>query len=72
MNVESLLIVEDISEAMASLIRIAQAAFPEARIDMARNMKEARLHVVQRQWSMARRIMEHFQRTGLSKARVIA
>ncbi|GAB5430111.1 MAG: response regulator transcription factor [Devosia indica] len=53
MNVDNLLIVEDISEAMTSLIRIAQAAFPEARIDTARNMKEARLQIVQRQWSMA-------------------
>ena len=53
MNVDSLLIVEDISEAMTSLIRIAQSAFPEARIDTARSMKEARLQIVQRQWSMA-------------------
>jgi len=45
MNVESLLIVEDISEAMTSLIRIAQAAFPEARIDTDRIMKETRAQV---------------------------
>ena len=53
MNAESLLIVEDISEAMASLIRVAQSAFPEARIDTAKSLKEARLLIVQRQWSMA-------------------
>lgn len=53
MNVETVLIVEDISEAMTSLIRIVQSAFPEARLETARSVKEARFLITQRPWSMA-------------------
>ncbi|WP_375597178.1 LuxR C-terminal-related transcriptional regulator [Devosia sp. Naph2] len=53
MNVETVLIVEDISEAMTSLIRIVQSAFPEARLETARSVKEARFLITQRSWSMA-------------------
>ena len=53
MIVDSLLIVEDLSEAMGLLKRVSCAAFPDARIGAAQTVRDARALIEKERWSMA-------------------
>ena len=53
MNVETLLIVEDVPEALAWLADLAQKAFPDVRVGKARSVREAACRIEEDQWDMA-------------------
>lgn len=53
MNIEKLLIVEDVAEALAGLTQLARTAFPGVDVDQARSVREAIGKIEQTRWNMA-------------------
>lgn len=53
MNIENLLIVEDVPEALTWLIDLAHAAFPGVAVDKARSVREALSRIGGVRWDMA-------------------